>query len=77
MDFNTLAVVNARLSRTREAFHEALIVERETLAICSRLPVESPDRKLIQIAHEQVLETAHEYDEAVDEFAAFRVKLAH
>ena len=69
-----LAAVNARLSRTREAFHEALIVELETLALCGRLPAGSPDRKPAEMAHERVLQTAAEYDAAVDAFSNFKVK---
>ena len=70
MDFDILGAVNARLSRTREAFHEALIVELEALALCGR----SPDRKPAEMAHERVLQTAAEYDAAVDAFSNFKVK---
>jgi hypothetical protein len=71
---DALAVANTRLSQAREAFHEALIVERETQLDCFRHPPGSARRKLAQAAHERVRQTAEEYDRAVDAFAKFRVK---
>jgi hypothetical protein len=68
----TLAALNARLSQAREAFHEALIVEHETL--CGYSLRGSPDRKPVQMAHQRVLKTAEEYDEAAEAFSKVRVK---
>jgi len=74
VDPHTLAEVNARLSRAREAFHEALILEQETLARCGNVPDGSPGRKPVQMAHERVMQTAEAYEEAVEAFSNFRIR---
>ena len=74
MDFDRLAAMNVRLSRAREAFHEALIMEREASVTCSGELSGPEDRKPVKAAQDRVRRTAEEYDDAVEEFARFTAK---
>lgn len=74
MDFDALAAVNATLSQARKAFHEALIVERETELLCLGLAPGIAGRKPVQTAHERVRQAAEEYEVALEAFSKFRAK---
>jgi hypothetical protein len=74
MNFNELAGVNAKLSLAREAYHEAMIVEREAGVLCLGLPPGSTGRKPVQTARERVKQTAEEYEEALEVFSKFTEK---
>lgn len=74
MDLNGLSKVNDRLSRAREAYHEALIVERETDVLCLRGPRDSVPSQQVQDARQRVRQTAEAYEEALEAFSKFTPK---
>jgi|KBSMisStaDraftv2_1062788.scaffolds.fasta_scaffold1778539_1 hypothetical protein len=74
VDLNGLSKVNDRLSRAREAYHEALIVERETEVLCLLYPRYSMPPHQVQDARQRVRQTAEAYEEALEAFSQFTLK---
>jgi hypothetical protein len=75
VDIKRLAGVNARLSRARDEYRDALTAEHKTEELSTRFPSEGVDaRKVVQSARARTKRAAEQYQEALDEFIKFNVK---
>jgi hypothetical protein len=72
VDLDRLAEINARLSRARQDYGDALTAEHKAKELSRGFP-SGDTRKPIQSAHERVRLAAEEYQQALDEFIKFTV----